>query len=100
MLYITEFNSQGYDQRGNLAPVAQVPAVAEQTVATVGISTQSAVFGASTAIVRLISDTTCSVTFGINPTATTGSMRLYANTPEYFMLQPGQGYKLAAIANS
>ena len=100
MLYITEFNSQGYDLRGNLAPVAQLPAIAEQTVATGASSVQSAAFSPSTAIVRLHSDATCSVAFGVNPTATTSSMRLYANSPEYFMLQPGQGYKLAVIANT
>ena len=99
-LYITEFNSQGYDQRGNLAPVAQLPPIAEQTVATGGTSAQSAALTASTAIVRLHSDTTCSVAIGVNPTAATTGMRLYANSPEYFMVQPGQGYKIAVIANS
>lgn len=95
-LYITEFNNVG--QIGGLPQVAAAqPPVAEQTVAIGGGSLQSAAFNAATNLVRIHTDSVCSIEFGSNPTATATKARMAANTTEYFTTQPGQ--KVAVITN-
>lgn len=94
VLYITEL--QPYEVSG--LPVAIMPPVAEQTVAIGGSSTASAAFNANTGLVRLHTDSTCSVEFGGTPTATTSTARLAANQTEYFAVHPGT--KVAVIANT
>ncbi len=96
-LYVTEFrNFAGVETR--FTNVAPMPPLVEQTVAIGGSSTQSSAFSASTNIVRLHTDSICSVEFGSNPTATVTTARLAANTTEYFAVLPGQ--KVAVITNT
>lgn len=97
-LYITEFtNMAGIGSR--FVNVAPLPPVAEQTVTISGSSTQSNAFNAATQMIRLVTDATCSISVGANPTAATTNARISANVePEYFAVQPGQ--KLAVITNS
>ena len=45
--------------------------------------------------VRVVATTSCHLAFGDAPTATTSSVRLPANVPEYVVVTPGM--KLAAI---
>ena len=45
--------------------------------------------------VRVVASTHCHITFGGSPTATTSSVKLPPNLPEYFVVTPGQ--KIAAI---
>lgn len=100
VLYITEFASQGLDAKGRAMVVADLPAAASQTVAIGGSSTQSSAFNALTKFVRIHTDAVCSVEFGTSPTATTSSMRLAANTTEYFSVPLNGSYKVAVITNT
>jgi hypothetical protein len=92
-LYITEFKAL---KIGGLQVAAQPP-LAEQTVAITAGSVQSAAFSANTGLVRIETDSICSVLFGANPTATTSSARMGAGDVEYFAVTPGT--KVAVIAN-
>jgi hypothetical protein len=58
-----------------------------QTVAISGSSTQSAAMGQYTSAVRLCATVDCYVAFGTNPTATSSSLYLPANVPEYFAVR-------------
>lgn len=96
-LYITEFVAipkDGPYGTSTPMPVGATPAIAEQKVAFT-TTTQSAAFNAATRYVRVISDTNCHLAFGANPTATTSSMRVVADVPEYFGVVAGQ--KVAAV---
>jgi len=93
-LYISEY--PGYEL--NNLPVAIEPPLVEQTVAISGGSAQSAAFNTSTRLVRIHTDSICSILFGSNPTATATNKRLAANATEYFVVSPG--YKVAVISNT
>lgn len=76
-LTITEVGQRAID--GALV----VPETATQSVTFAGTSTQSAVFQASTRYLRIVSDATCSIAIGTNPTAVTNQpTRLAANVAE------------------
>lgn len=98
-LYITEFQHEGVDAMGRIMPVAKALPLAEQKV-SFSTSTQSAVLNANTTLVRLHTDSTCSVAFGTNPTATTSKMRLVSDQTEYFSVQPNSELKIAVISNT
>ena len=97
-LYITEFGGIKPDANGRSPQAMQVPAIAEQTVAIGAASAKSSVFNSGTKMVRIVSDATCSILFGADPTATAVKMRISADSPEYFMTMPG--HKVAVITNS
>lgn len=78
--------------------VAAAPPLNEQTIAIGAGSVQSTAFKPSTGYVRVVSDTVCSIAFGVNPTATATTMRLAAGAVEYFSVQPG--HKVAVITNT
>lgn len=99
-LYITEYSRQGRDASGFGMIVADEPPVANQTVAIGGSSTQSSAFNSSTKFVRLHTDAICSVEFGANPTASTSTRRLSANSTEYFSVPAGGSFKVAVISNT
>lgn len=96
-LWITEYATAGADSTGLPMPIASHPPAAVQTPVDIsGTSAQSAAFSAKTRFVRLRSDATCHFLVGSNPTATTNSTPLDANSAEYFEVPAGQ--KLAVIA--
>jgi hypothetical protein len=95
-LYITEY----YDIFGH-AQVPLEPPVAKQTVAIGASSAQSAAFSPQTRIIRIHTDSVCSVSIGVGPTgptATATDARMAANQTEYRGVSPGQ--ILAVITNS
>lgn len=96
-LYITEYAST-LNQAGGV-PIALEPALNDQTVTISGSSTQSAALKQNTQIVRLETDTICSVLFGANPSATTSNRRMQAGDIEYFGVNT-QGLKIAVISNT
>lgn len=100
VVYITEYARQGRDASGFQMVVADEPPVANQTVAISVGSVQSAAFNALTKFVRVHADAVCSVEFGTNPTATTSTRRLAANSTEYFSVPLGQSFKIAVIVNT
>jgi len=99
-VYITEYARQGRDASGFQMVVADEPPVANQTVAITAGSVQSSAFNALTRFVRVSTDAVCSIEFGDNPTATTSTRRMPANTTEYFAVPQGGSYKLAVITNT
>src|SRR5258705_13410127 len=94
-LYVTEFGPFVGSKPG--PQCAGVPPLAEQTVSIGGGSVSSNAFGAGTVIVRLNTDTSCSIAFGASPTATASTMRMAADQTEDFNVTPGQ--KAALISN-
>jgi len=97
VLYIQEYERLATDADGKVVQAGLEPALASQHVAFT-TSTASAAFNAKTQFIRVFSDTACYVKFGTAPTATTASdMPLAANTAEFFAIQPGQSYKIAAV---
>lgn len=97
-LYITELKSLRKDRNGLVPQICALPPIAEQRVAIGGTSAQSAALNAETRMVRVIADAICSVAVGPNPTATTSTMRLAADSVEYFFVNPTD--KIAVISNS
>lgn len=98
-LYVTEHLSPSISF-GNLLPVPKMPPVASQTVSIGGVSAASNAFDSSTCLIGVHTDAVCSIAFGTNPTATTNSRRLAANTTEYFEVPVGGNFKIAVISNS
>lgn len=96
-LFITEFEDLPGSRGGQVVQAVKVPPIAEQTVA-IGVSTQSSAFNTNTKIVRLHTDAICSVKFGTNPTALTTSMRMAADTTEYFYVNAA--HKVAVVTNT
>lgn len=96
-VYITEHPFPRY-HLGAPLPVLMHPPLASQTVVNTGATTQSAAFNADTKIICIHTDSICSVEFGANPTATTASRRLAANSTEFF--EVGAGHKVAVILNT
>lgn len=99
VLYITEYADMGQTVRGG-AQVAQSPAIAAQTVAIGGSSTQSTAVNAATTYLRIHTDAICSIVISANPTATATSKRLAADQTEYFGVPLGGAYKVAVITNT
>ena len=94
-LYVTEFGGMGLAH----SQTAQTPPIVEQTPVVIGGgSLQSAAFDNATTVVRIHTDAICSIAFGTNPTATANTMRLPADTTEYFSVKGGQ--KVAVITNT
>ena len=94
VLYITEYSAISIPD----APIAPGEAIASQTVAIGGSSTQSSAFNAQTRYVRLHTDAICSILFGSNPTATATTARMAADATEYFSVNPST--KVAVITNT
>lgn len=94
--YITEYNVIGV-QMGNSVPVAQEPAHAEQTVSFT-TTTQSAAFNEYTKYIRLVADAECHIKFGSNPTATTSTQQIQADTEVWRMVTPGHKVALVTAA--
>lgn len=96
-VYVTEHTEPSVFQ-GGLKSVVQMPPLATQTLTSSGASQQSAAFNAKTKMVQIHTDGIVSLEFGSNPTVTTNSFRLAANTTVYFQVTPGD--KVAYITNT
>lgn len=101
-LYVTEYVSVGVAQvGGGVAQVPQEPPLVDQTpVDYSGGHAESAAFNAATTLVRIHTDSICSVVFGKAPVATTGNARMAANQTEYRAVIKGQAFKVSAIINT
>jgi hypothetical protein len=86
------------DSHGELAQIAHMPAISSENVTSSGTSAQSAAFGNNCRFVRIATDTTVRILFAANPTALQTSIRLLADTAEYFGVVAGQ--KVAVIDES
>lgn len=94
--YISEFSDLAHVKTCN---VAMMPPLAEQTVA-IGAEADSNAFNASTRFIRVHVDAICSIAIGLTPTASTSTLRMAANTTEYFGVPRGAGYKISVITNT
>ena len=101
VLFITEYVSQGVDLNGRQLPVAALPILAQQAVTISTVSLSSSSFQTNTQLVRLHSDTVCSVNISSGATAAsvTTNMRMAANHTEYFNVPSNSSYRVAVIAN-
>jgi hypothetical protein len=99
-LYITEFagiQSSPYEGTMNCAAT---PSLADQAIAFTGTSAQSATLNAATRLIRVVSDANCFKKIGTNPTATQTTVRLVADSVEYFSVPPNSGFKVAVVASA
>ncbi len=97
-LYVAEFSGINVVD-GKLVDIVTQPPVAEQTVSYT-TTTQSSAFNAATRVVRIHTDSICSIAFGSNPTATTAKMRMVAGQTEYFGVPTNVSWKVAAVTNT
>ena len=96
-IYITEHTEPSI-YNGGLKSVVLMPPLATQTLTSSGASQQSAAFNAKTKMIQVHTDGIISLEFGANPTVTTNSFRLAANTTMYFEVLPAS--KVAYITNT
>lgn len=73
-----------------IAQIAPEPGADQAPVDFTGGTASSAAFAATTRVVRVWCDVSCSVLFGAAPTASNVNAPLGAGTPEYFAVIPGQ----------
>lgn len=93
-LWITEFQKmENANDIGGVPQVAKLPGTTQ--VVTFTTTTQSTAFAYNTRFVRVTADADCHIAYGSNPTATTSSLRMAAETVEYFGVNPGD--KIAAV---
>lgn len=97
-LYISEYADVGH--LPGLIPAAAEPVIADQLVNFAGASVQSNAFQNATQVVRIHTDSICSIAFGKNPTATTSNKRFVAGQTEYFTVGGYSNFKVAVIANT
>lgn len=100
VLYVTEYAAIGILQGGRVIQAPLEPPLVEQVVAIGGSSTQSQAFNAKTAFIELHTDAICSVSIGINPTATATTRRMAANQTTDRAVPLGQSFKVAVITNT
>lgn len=93
--YVTELTALATHMTG--AQIAQMPPIAEQTV-TFTTTTQSSAFNVATRYICVQNPTICSISIGSNPTATTSTMRLPAESLIYFGVNAGD--KIAFVDNT
>lgn len=96
VVYISEFSSLANVVGCN---IAMMPPIAQQTVA-IGAETDSNAFNASTRFIRVHADAICSIAVGLTPTASTTTLRMSADSTEYFGVPLNSGYKLSVITNT
>jgi hypothetical protein len=96
-LYVTEYGSPKGDYNIPLGtPIGQ------QTVSISSASSTQATsaFQTNTHLIRVHTDSVCSIAISTNPTATTSNMRLAANQTEFFGVAPSGNLKIAVITNT
>lgn len=99
VLYITEYAGLMPSPVGGQGQVPMEPPLAEQTVAIGGSTAASNAFNSQTRLIRLHTNSICSVEVGTAPTASTTTGRMAANQTEYRGVPLGLSYKVAVITN-
>jgi hypothetical protein len=92
---ISEYANLARDSLGNIVMAGAEPSVADQQLA-IGSEVKSAAFKGN--YVRIHVDAACRILFGPNPTASSASKRMAANTTEYFGVAPG--HKVSIITSA
>jgi hypothetical protein len=99
ILYITEYAQLMPSPPGGVGQVPMEPALATQTVSFT-THTESLAFNAQTRVVRVHTDSICSLIFGASPVATTSHPRMAAGQTEYHGVPVGASYKVSAVSNT
>lgn len=86
---IKEFVGLPTNGSGQVVPVVSSQDQTNNNV-TFTTTTQSAAFQPNTRFIRVVCPVACHLEFGENPTATTASLYLPADTVEYFGVKPGE----------
>lgn len=97
VLYITEYLRVGSGDNSGGIQAGLEPPLADQTVNISGASTQSSALNNETRVVMVHTDLLCHVQIGENPTATTSTRRLPADTTVFYSIPPGVTFKIAVI---
>lgn len=100
MLYITEYLQGTELPVGELMQCPMEPPIAEQKIDFTSGAATSAAFNVQTTFVRIETDSTCSLVFGLTPVATTSNQRWKADQTEFRGVPAGLGYKVSVIANT
>jgi hypothetical protein len=95
---ITEYQNLANDGLGSRIAAGVEPSRAVRQITVSGVSAQSAAFDTSTKFVRVHTDSTIRIAFGIDPVASPASQRMPANSTEYYGVTPG--IKIAVIAST
>ena len=98
-LYITEY-SEVRSLFGGLIQVPLEPPITKQTVSVGGTHAESAPFNDKTVVVRLHTDTICSLVIDTAPVATVTDGRWGAGQTEYRGIREGRGYMVSVISNT
>lgn len=98
-IYITEYSALARDAQGQMVAAGIEPNNGDQVILNPATSTQSTVLKADTTFVMVHVSAAAHISFGINPTATTGSHRLAAGETRYYGIRPRgtAAIKIAAI---
>lgn len=102
-LYITEYSDVPSAYAAMSYQVVREPPLADQTPVAIGASPlNSAPFNPLTRVVRLHTDSVCSIAIGPPATvaATANNQRLAANQTEYKLVPPNSGYVVSVITNT
>ena len=76
------------------------PASVEQVIDFTSGPAVSNPFSQSTRLIRLVSDAPCSVSIGINPSASAANGRMPADAVEYRGIPEGSAFKISVVSNT
>lgn len=100
-LYIAEYSDVPSAYVAIDMQAVRDPPIAEQTVAIGASAAPSAAFNARTRIVRLHTDSVCSILIGPAGTvAAATNQRMAANQTEYKLVVPNAGHIVSVIVNT
>ena len=88
-MYISEYRGVQAGPNGEPIQAGSEPSITTQKV-TFSTATASAAFNAATNLVRISCDAEAHLSFGTAPTATASHLNIQADSPEYFIVVPGQ----------
>jgi hypothetical protein len=104
-LYVTELASLAQSElSGGAVLLGRLPEITTQKIAVSGTSAASNAFNQATQVIRVHTDTICSICVSpqtpaaTTPPAAATNMRLAANQTEYFAVTPGQ--YISVISNT
>src|SRR5258708_28691132 len=97
-MYVSEYADVG--RSIGIVPVGAEPST-DQIVTYTATAGSSTAFSPTTQMVRVHVDGIASVKFGTAPTAVANTnKRMTAGQTEYFMVPPGQSYKISAVTST
>ena len=96
-LHITEYESVGFDIYNRSIPAPLEPPITDQAMSITGSSTQSSTLNTLTRICRLHTTANCYIQVGTNPTASSSTRRMVADSTEYIAIPPNVSLKIAVM---